>query len=747
VPVDRTTFSESWYRVASLRPRLRSTVQVSRQHFRGRMWHVLHDPASNQFFRLNNPAYAFVALLDGRRTVADAWRMCNDQLGDNAPTQGEAIQLLGQLYTSNLLHAELPPDTESLFRRYRRRVTREVKGYMMNLLFIRIPLLDPDHFLDRWVGVFGSVFSVTGFVIWILLIAAGLYAVAGRTEELVNRASGVLSLGNLPLLYVALVLVKVCHEFGHAFACKKFGRKAGTGGEVHVMGVMFLVFTPLPYVDASSAWAFRRKWHRVIVGTSGMMVELGIAGIAAVIWFRTSAGHPLHALTYNMMFIASVSTILFNGNPLLRYDGYYILSDLLEMPNLAQRSRAYLYYLVRRYVWRVRRAQSPAHTKGERGWLAAYAIASTLYRVFICVAILLFVAGIFPLVGALLAALAVSAWVVVPLGKFAHYLMTHGELERVRPWAIGSTLLVLGLLLGAIGLIPAPDRYRIDGVVEPRRLAFVHAATDGFVRGVPDRTGPAAQPGIGGYVLAASGERVEVGDSLFKAENRALEAEYRELRARRREFEHQKSLAESREDWATAQAAAEKIAAVQKQIDRVREERAALSLRALESGRWIAPGLEHARGAYLRRGERVGLIASVDDLIVRAVAGQDAVGPLYEEIGVRGSAAARRVELCVKGRPDLRFTGRITHIAEAGKETLPSAALGYLAGGSVQTTGDDRTGTKATERFFEIRVRPDPVAKLLSGQRVVVRAELSKKPLAVQWWRSIRQLFQRRFHI
>ena len=194
MPGDRPTFSEAWYRVAELRPRLRATVRVHRQHFRGRMWYVIQDPASNLFFRVNDAAYRFVGLLDGRRTVAEVWRICNEQIGDAAPTQGEAIQLLGQLYTSNLLRADLPPDTAGLFRRYRKRVTREVQGYLMNLLFIRIPLLDPDHFLNRCVGLFGCVFSKVGFALWLGLVGAGLYAIAGRGGDLIDRASGMYSI-------------------------------------------------------------------------------------------------------------------------------------------------------------------------------------------------------------------------------------------------------------------------------------------------------------------------------------------------------------------------------------------------------------------------------------------------------------------------------------------------------------------------------------------------------------------------
>ena len=164
--MDRPTFHESWYRVAQLRPRLRSVTQVFRQDYRGRTWHVVRDPGNNQFYRLDEPAYHFVALLDGQRSVGDAWNLTNEQLGDAAPTQGEAIQLLGQLYTSNLITAELPPDAEGMFDRYKRRLQRQVGGYLMNIMFARIPLFDPDRMLDRWKGAVMWMFGPVGIALW-----------------------------------------------------------------------------------------------------------------------------------------------------------------------------------------------------------------------------------------------------------------------------------------------------------------------------------------------------------------------------------------------------------------------------------------------------------------------------------------------------------------------------------------------------------------------------------------------------
>jgi putative peptide zinc metalloprotease protein len=729
VPVDRPTFSESWYRVAELRPRLRSTVQTYRQHFRGLTWHVIQDPASNQFFRLNEEAYQFVALLDGRRSVADVWRICNERLGDSAPTQGEAIQLMGQLYTSNLLQGDLPPDAEGLLRRYRQRITREVQGYLSNILFIRIPVFDPDRFLDRMVGLFGQVFTAWGFVVWLALIFTGLYFIAGRTGEIFGGAQDILDPKGLPLLYLSVVLIKVVHEFGHAFACKKFGRQGGTGGEVHIMGIMFLIFTPLPYVDASSSWAFRSKGHRAIVGAAGMYVEMAVAAVAAVVWSQTGNGTAIHTVAYNMMFVGSVSTVLFNANPLLRYDGYYILSDLLEIPNLAQRGKEYVYYLVRRWCWNVRQARNPAHTRGEKVWLLVYAIASMVYRIFISVAILLFVSSRLPFLGALLAAVAIVAWVLVPIGKFVHYLTSNGELMRVRTRAIASSLLVPAAIVAALGLIPAPDHAYVVGFVEPIRIAVIYPAADGFLRHG-----------------AASGTLVSPdGPPLAELENPVLEAQRKACVALKASYVAHRQLLLAKQDLATAQAVQVQIDAADRELQRLDEQLADLNVRAPFEGTWDAPELDRLQGAYLDRKRQVGVVAALENLHVRAVAGQEVADLLMREAGPT-------VEMRVDGRPEAQLGGTVTQFLPAGQEKLPSAALGYAGGGSIAVNPEDKQGLKAAEHLFEIQIAPDlpdadhPV-RLLAGQRVVIRFTNQSKPLLHQWWRSLLQLIQRRFKV
>ncbi len=722
---NRPTFSESWHRVSELTPHLTASVKAHGQHFRGQKWYVLQDPLNNDFFRLSETAYYFTAMLDGSQTVAQVWRHCTDKFEDAAPTQEEVISVLSQLYNANLLQSNIAPDAEVLFQQYQKRKQREVQGFLTNLLFIRIPLWDPDQFLDLWVSLLGRFFSKAGFFAWTLIIGLGLWAVLGHMQELTNNASGVFNPNNLPLMYLALVILKLLHEMGHAVACKHFGQLEGTGGEVHKMGITFLIFTPLPFVDASSAWALRNKTHRIVVSASGMLVEFAVAAVAAFLWILTAEGTTLHAIAYNLMFIASVSTLLFNGNPFLRYDAYYILSDLLEIPNLESRSKLYGAYLVKRYGWGLKNAHDPSHTKGEKSWLAFYTVASILCRLFVLTVIIITIGSKLAVAGLMISAMLFFAWIAVPLGKLIGYLATSKELARGRSRAVLTSLAMGCCIFTAAGLLNWPDRCRIEGVVEPVHLAEVYVETAGFVRNVQN-TNTVTNPN---------------GPPLIKSESPELESKRDWLLAEMQQFRIRRKIAQTHEA-AAAQILAEKMTAVSEQIERNHQRLNALKLVSPISGTWIAPNIDRVAGTYLKRGDRIGIVASLDDLRIRAVAGQKKAARLIKE-------AEEVVEMRVKGRPDLARTCRITAILPSGHEQLPSAALGYAAGGATQIDLKNPSGTQAAEPFFEILAVPSPGKgpRLRPGQRVILRFETLPKPLLAQAWRELLQIFQPRFKV
>lgn len=730
---DRPTFSESWYRVANLKPRLRSMVHIHRQQFRGQLWYVVQDPTNNQFFRLNPSAHRFLGLLNGQRSVAEVWDICNHQLGDHAPTQGEVIQLLGQLYVSNLLMAEVPPDACTLFERYRKRKRREVQGTLQNLMFLRIPLFDPDHLLNRFAPAVSWIFSWVGVVLWSILLGGGGYFAIQNASRLAGKAQGVLNTDNLPLLYLSFALIKLFHEFGHAFACKILGQREGTGGEVHVMGIMFMVMTPMPYVDASSAWALRSKWRRAIIGAAGMWVELALAAGALLLWAHTATGTVLSALCYNVMFVASVSTLLFNANPLLRYDGYYIFSDLIEIPNLSQRGKEYIYYLVRRYAWSVRGLRSPAHSRSERKWLLTYGIASSIYRVVICVSILLFVSSKFFVFGMLMALGALIAWGVVPLVKFLRYLLTSSELSRTRGRALASTGVLLVGLVAGVAMFQLPDHVRVEGIVEQNNLHFVYATESGFVSDFSDS----------GQVINRDGR------PLVMLENAELTSRLQTLLAERRELIVQQRIAQSPPeiDYAAVQSYAEQLSAKADQIDHIRQRISRLAVHAPVSGLWLAPDIDQRRGDYVEQSETLGLISPPGELCIRATATQQAASALLDEI--QRERISPLIEIRVRGRPDMALTGTVEKIFPAGQVDLPHDALSLTAGGTIETSPQQNGRAKAKEHLFELRIRPDPDSpvRLLAGQRVALRFSLEKKSLARQWYMSLRRLFQKRFQM
>jgi putative peptide zinc metalloprotease protein len=472
----------------------------------------------------------------------------------------------------------------------------------------------------------------------------------------------------------------------------------------------------------------RSKWQRAVVGLAGVMAEMAVAAVAAIVWAGTSVGTP-HVIAYNVIFVAGVSTVLFNGNPLLRFDAYYVLTDLIEIPNLSRRARQYLFYLGQRYAWGLTRAWNPAFTTGERFWFVGYGITSSLYCLYIFIRIILFLNSRLPqpllILVPILAFSGLMGWLLVPLGRFLHYLTTSEELARRRLRA-GATTASVALILGAgLGLLRLPDYCRVEGIVEPQGLSIIYAQSDGYVTDVlPSQTPVSAQ-----------------GPVLIDAVNPALEAERNSLLAQRLALEVRRSLAVT-EEVATAQILDEQLAALDEKIARVQQELSLLHLTAPAAGTWVSPEIETARGRYLRRGEEIGVVARLDELMIRATAGQSTAAVIIEQ-------APKSVEIRAHQRPERTITGTIEKVFPAGQEQLPSQALGYAVGGSMPTDLRDPKGTRSAEMFFEIRIRPNlaQAERWLTGQRVIVRIPLCSKSLAAQAYHHGRQVFQRRFHI
>ncbi len=715
---NKKTFSESWHRVADLKVSIRQRVTARRQYFRGKKWYVLYDEFNNQFFRLKPEAYDFLARLDPHRTVEEVWHECMEHFPDEAPGQEDVIHLLTQLYHANLLYFDGPADSRGLFERYHRKRQREMRAKLLSVMFIRIPLFDPEPLLKRFYPLIRWLVSTPTVILWTVVMVAALKQVFDHFGEVASQFQGIIAPGNLFLLYAGLVVIKTVHEFGHAVVCKKFG------GQVHIMGVMLLVFTPLPYMDATSSWSFRSRWQRALTGAAGMMSELFVAALAALVWSRTGPG-VLHALCYNMMFIASVSTVMFNANPLLRFDGYYILSDLMEIPNLHNRSRMHLCHLVEHYLFGYKHSESPTHSTREAVWLTVFGILSGLYRVVVFTGILLFVADKYLLAGLLMALVCMVSWVMAPVYRLLVYLATSPRLARTRLRAASVCLGGALMVFAGLGMIPWPDRFRAPGVIES--VPFTHVINDvpGYVQSIPVKTG----------------ETVCAQDVLMVLVDSELDYDIRIAEAQKRE-----SLAMEKQALKTAaadlQPIRKRLETINKKVERLYRRRTDLTVRAEHEGVWVCPDRRQWLGTWVARGTDVGALLNPYDFRFCAVVSQDEAGSLFDQ-GIRGA------EVRLKGQSGVALAVRNLKILPFHKERLPSAALGWKGGGDVAVATTDESGLTAIEPFFLIyaSIVSRSHVKLFHHRTGLIRLNIGQKPLLFQWIRKIRQLLQRRYRI
>lgn len=720
----RAIFSESWHRVAGQKLRLRPSVNIRRQTFRGERWHVAQDGFTNQFFRFREEAYDFVARLDGTLTVDEIWAGCVRRRPETAPGQGEVVTLLAQLYQANLLMSDTPADTARLFERHQKRRRQEVVSQLFGIFFLRVRLFDPNRLLDRTWPALRWVTSRPAVAAWLVLLVTALGVVFGNWDKAMDQSQSVLAPGNLLLLYTAFTLAKLIHEFGHAYAVKAFG------GEVHTMGIMLLVFTPVPYVDATAAWAFPERWKRVVVGAAGMIPELAYASLAALVWAGTGPG-TLNSLAYNTMVVASVSTLMFNLNPLLRFDGYYILSDLADSPNLQARANRQWTHLWERHALKVNEMESPARTPAEATGLAIFGASSYVYRIVITVAIILFVADRYFGLGLLAAVLAFAGAFVLPWGKAFNYLQREPRIERARRRAWTIVGVGLAVIVGFLALVPMPDHFRAPGLVRAAGSADVNAPVTGWMA----------------KTETPSGKLVANGQSLVRLESPELVLQLEGAKA-----ELAQVMARERQVLAEFAAGIEPMKmrrlAAEAKVERLEAELASLDLRAPARGRWVAFRTEDWEGLYVARGTRLGeIIGPGPGWEFFAVVNQDDASALF-------GAAREGAEVRFRGSSGRDVAVRSWSVVPGRQEQLPGAALGWMANGPVRTKENDSRGVLADQPFFLVVGRLDEAGRddgegplLWQGRLGVMRFERPWTPFLVQWARDFRQLLQNRYRI
>ncbi len=713
-----SVFSTHWYRVARLKPALNDATEITRHVYRRQPWYLLRSRLNGRCHRFNAAAYRIIGQMDGCRTVQQIWENAVGLSADAPPTQDEVIQLLSRLHEADLMQVDMLPAAQvDSASQSRGSPSGGWKACVSNPFAFRFPLWDPDRFLTKWAFVANPLFTRFAFVLWLLFVLGAVVTAGLHWPDLSGRLSDrLLAPRNLLLIWLVYPLMKILHELGHAFAVKKWG------GEVHEMGIVLVALTPIAYIDATASAAFADKRQRMAVAGMGVATELLLASVALLVWLNVEPG-LISAIAFNVLLIGGVSTLLVNGNPLLHYDGYYILSDLLEIPNLGGRSRRYLGYLAKRCLLGIDTADSPVTGPGEQGWFLVYGPLAFCYRIAVLAGLAVLVSGRFFGVGILIALWGAVSVVIVPsIRGISQFLNSPEALgRRSRMVGLGCALAIsAGLLLF---VLPVPLSTSSQGVIW-----------------LPDQSMIRSGAGCEVVQLLVPAEQiVDKGTPLIQGVDPFLEARIEVYRARLAEL-HAVYRAQPLYERQKREMILDDIAAARADLQNAQEKQDLLLIRSPARGRLVLMDARHLPGRFVKKGELLGYILSDHRPLVRTVVRQAEIGL------VRRRTTGVAVRLA--DRPGTTLRAAIDRFVPAGQLQLPSPVVGTAGGGEIPVDPSDPEGLRSLDSVFQVDLRlPRADRNPHIGIRAYVRFEHGTMPLAVQWYRRLRQLLLRRFYV
>lgn len=692
---------------------LRADMIVSPQLFYGQLCFVMKDPVTLRYFRLQPVEHFLVTQFDGQKTARDLLGLIQQQFPESSLTVQDVLRFVGMLHESHLLVGEGLGHAEWLTKR---RVAAKRKKWMelaQNFLFFKVPVFHPDRllgFLDDTVG--RVLFNPIAGIAALGLVLIALWNVLMSTDRLANLPYNLLSWQNLLILYGVFVCTKVFHEFGHGMAAKHFG------GEVSSMGVMLFIITPSFYCDTSDAWMIPSRAARLWINAGGVVVELVIAALATFVWLYTPTDGVINQIALNTMISCSVATLFFNANPLLRYDGYYFLADLLEIPNLMTKGRQLVGYHLQKRVLNLKPTAPPDH--GRTGWLVTYAVASSIYRwtvVFGIISLLYFFFSQFGLApfGIILAVLYVVLTVLWPMFK------TMGFVWKQR-WDVGKRLVYMGGaaavaagVLGIVALLPWKHTIREPLVVLSASDEAVFVRTPGYVE----------------KVVRDSGEAVKAGDVIMTLSDPSLETMMGEATSQLEAERMKANEAFAGNKPSEITAATDAINAYQQRIDAIKTRITNLTLRAPVDGVVVRDtSLRSIVGNFVMPGVTVCRVIRTDKLQARISLPQ-AQAALVK--------AGMPVKVRLWSNPSLPIQSYVSRVSSTVSDQLLHPALGSEVKGDVDVKADEKGQVKSTNRRSTVFVNlPSDTGFLADGMtgRGEIVVERSTN-VAQRVWRAI----------
>ena len=716
----------------------RTDLRVERIQYQLTGSWVVKDPVTLRYYRLQPEQHRVLELLDGQRSL----EQIRDEFHREFPTANlslEEIQnLVTDLHRSGLVYSNRLGQGAALLKHSREEKRKKILAALKNILYPRTPGWDPEKalkFLHPWFLWLYTPFGMCFFIAALLSSATLLTVQFDTFQSRLPEFRQFFGWPNLIYMWIVLGAAKIIHEFGHGLSCHHYG------GECHEMGLMFLVLSPCLYCDVTDSWLLKNKWQRIVIGAAGMYIEILLSSLAVFGWWFSRPG-VFNYMCLNLFFVSTVTTVIFNANPLMRYDGYYMLSDFLEIPNLRPKADRMLREAFAWYCLGIEAKHDPFMPQTGKGWFILFAVSAALYRWMVTFTIFFFFYTFLKpyglqSIGIALAVFSVAG-IVGNLGYVVYQIVSAPRIEPMSTRKITGSLLILATLLIAALLIPIPWSIGEPLVIEPHGVQHVYAITPGRVQSVK----------------VAPGECVRKGQVLAKLINFEKEQEYRRLQkeadVQRVEIQMQRVL----DDFAREKLAQEKLQTLELQMEDYREQLSRLTLVAPCSGtvivpprttepkldknhtklpRWHGTPLD-PRNLHCYLEPRTHVLSIAPDSQYQAVL-------LIDQAERNDVFVGQVVRVKLDSIPDETYEGTLSELSGREVEFAPSA-LSNKAGGDLATVTDAQGREKLTSVAYQATVVLEKDAHLLkSGLRGRARFVVAQRSAAEWLWRYLRRTF------
>jgi len=722
--------------------RARRDLTARRIPYRNEGSWVVKDPVGLKYHRLLDEQYFILRSLDGERSLEDILREVRREFPTVHLTIMHVQSVVTDLFEKGLLSNDRPGQAGMLVERAWKRKKQKIFQTLTSLLYLRLPGWDPERTLNWMLPWVRWTFRPWAVAIFCTLIVASWILIGIRFDDFQRtfpEFHQFFGWPNLMYLWLTLSVAKICHEFGHGLFCKYFG------GECHEMGVMLLVFSPCLYCDVTDSWLLRNKWHRIAIGAAGMYVELIISACALFLWWWTDSG-MLHHLCFNVVTVTMLTTVIFNANPLMRFDGYYIFSDWVEIPNLREKATRMLQEKFAWYCLGIPRKPDPFMPESGQNWLALYAVASWLYRWFLLFVITMFLYTFLKpyglqSIGIGLAVVSIGGiFFTMGLGLYRVLAAPRSEPLNYRKIAVSSV--VLGLLIAAALKIPFPWYAEAPFVIEPEDGQEVRVATPGRLT----------------TLHVKPGQQVRRGQLLAELENPELSDRLHSLKVDHDVARTQLKMYQGLEDPAGEQLARQRLQGIEAQIRDYEARMEKLTLRAPCDGFVVAPPSrpesvqasmeeplprwhgtpldDHNKGCFLDRQTHLLTVAPTKRLVAIALVDQSNRNELQEGTDV-----------------ELKFDHLPTEVVEGNVETISRRhqlfaplELSNKSGGDLPTVTDAQGREKLASAVYPATVPlPGDTQLFRAGMRGRARFLLERRSAGGWAWLYIRRTIQFRF--